>query len=73
MNAWTTVAYPGFCYLPDAQGYRPIVTPAQPVVNRSALHQQSATPPDADTVSLQQEMYRLAFLSRPQNFCFSTS
>lgn len=73
MNAWTTVAYPGFCYLPDAQGYCRIVTLTQPVVNRSSLDQQPATPPDADTVSLQQEMHRLALLSQPQNFCFSIS
>lgn len=39
----------------------------------SALHQQPASPPDADTVSLPQKCHRLALLSRPQNFCFSTS
>lgn len=74
MNTRATVAYPGFRYFPDTQGYRPIVTPALPVVNASALHQQPASPPDADTVvSLQQKCHRLALLSRPQNFCFSTS
>ncbi|SSJ68684.1 Uncharacterised protein [Klebsiella pneumoniae] len=30
-------------------------------------------PPDTDTVSLPQKMHRLTLLSRPQNFCFSTS
>lgn len=73
MNTRATVAYPGFRYFPDTQGYRPIVTPALPVVNGSALHQQPASPPDADTISLQQKCHRLALLSRPQNFCFSTS
>lgn len=73
MNTRATVAYPGFRYFPDTQGYRPIVTPALPVVNGSALHQQPASPPDADTVSLPQKCNRLALLSRPQNFCFSTS
>lgn len=73
MNKRATVAYPGFRYFPDTQGYRPIVTPALPVVNGSALHQQPASPPDADTVSLQQKCHRLALLSWPQNFCFSTS
>ncbi len=53
MNTRATVAYPGFRYFPDTQGYRPIVTPDLPVVNGSALHQQPASPPDADTVSLQ--------------------
>lgn len=49
MNTRATVAYPGFRYFPDTQGYRPIVTPALPVVNGSALHQQPASPPDADS------------------------
>lgn len=57
----------------NTQGYLPIITPALPVVNGSALHQQPASPPDADTVSLQQKYHRQALLSRPQNFCFSTS
>ena len=62
-----TVADPGFRYFPDTQGYRPIITPALPVVNGSALHQQFASPPDTDTVSLPQKMHRLTLLSRPQN------
>lgn len=32
MKTQATVPYPGFRNFPDAQGYRPIVTPAQPVV-----------------------------------------
>ena len=68
MNTRATVADPGFRYFPDTQGYRPIIPPALPVVNGSALHQQSASPPDTDTVSLPQKMYRLTLLSRPQNF-----
>lgn len=73
MNTRTPIPYPGLCDLPDTQGYRPIVTPALPVVDSSALHQQPASPADADTVCFLQEMHRLALLSRPQNFCFSTS
>lgn len=64
INTRTTIPYPG---------YRPIVTPALPVVDNSALHQQPASPADTDTVCFLQEMHRLALLSRPQNFCFSTS
>lgn len=70
MNTRTTVANPGFRNLPDSQGYCPVVTPAQPVVNGSALHQQPTSPPDADTVSLQQKMHCLALLGWPQKFCF---
>ncbi len=73
MNTRATVPYPGFRYFPDTQGYRPIVTPALPVVDSSALHQQPASPADTDTTGLLQKMHRLALLSRPQNFCFSTS
>ena len=73
MNTRATVPYPGFRYFPDTQGYRPIVTPALPVVDSSALHQQPASPADTDTIGLLQKMHRLALLSRPQNFCFSTS
>lgn len=73
MNTRATVADPGFRYFPDTQGYRPIIPPALPVVNGSALYQQSAPPSDTDTVSLPQKMHRLTLLSRPQNFCFSTS
>ncbi len=72
MNTRATVADPSFRYLPDTQGYRPIIPPALPVVNGSALHQQSSSPSDTDTVSPPQKMHRLTFLSRPQNFCFST-
>ncbi|CAM8176324.1 Cellulose synthase regulatory subunit [Klebsiella quasipneumoniae subsp. similipneumoniae] len=68
MNMRATVAYPGFCYFPDTQGYRPIIPPALPVVNGSALHQEFASPPDTDTVSLPQKMHRLTLQSRPQNF-----
>ena len=68
MNTRATVADPSFRYLPDTQGYRPIIPPALPVVNGSALHQQSASPSDTDTVSLPQKMHRLTLLSRPQNF-----
>ncbi len=46
MNTRATVAYPGFRYFPDTQGYRPIIPQALPVVNDSALHQQSASPSD---------------------------
>ncbi len=55
MNTRATVADPGFRYFPDTQGYRPIILPALPVVNGSALHQQSAFPSDTDTVSLPQK------------------
>lgn len=51
MNTRATVADPSFRYLPDTQGYRPIIPPALPVVNGSALHQQSSSPSDTDTVS----------------------
>lgn len=68
MNTRAAVAYPGFRYFPDTQGYCPTITPTLPVVNGSALHQQPTSPPDADTVSLQQKCRRLALLSRPQNF-----
>ena len=70
MNTRATVAYPGFCYFPDTQGYRPIITPALPVVNGSALHQQSASPPDTDTVSLPQKMHRLTLLSPASELFF---
>ena len=73
MNTRATVSYPGFRYFPDMQGYRPIVTPTLAVVDRSALHQQPASPADTDTICSLQKMHRLALLSRPQNFCFSTS
>lgn len=73
MNTRAAVADPGFRYFPDAKGNRSIIPPTLPVVNGSALHQQSTSPPDTDTVSFPQEMYRLTLLSRPQNFCFSTS
>lgn len=62
MNTRATVADPGFRYFPDTQGYRPIIPPALPVVNGSALHQQFASPPDTDTVSLPQKMHRLTLL-----------
>lgn len=39
VNTRATVADPGFCYFPDAQGYRPIIPPTLSVVNGSALHQ----------------------------------
>ena len=68
MNTRATLADPGFRYFPDTQGYRPIIPPALPVVNGSAMHQQSASPSDTDTVSLPQKMYRLTLLSRPQSF-----
>lgn len=73
VNARTAVAYSCFRNFPDAQGYCPIITPTLPVVDSPALHQQPASPTDADTICLPQEMHRLALLSRPQNFCFSTS
>jgi|SRR5471030_176443 len=73
MNTRTTIPYPGFRYLPDTQGNRPIVAPALPGVDSSALHQQAASPADTDTICFQQEMHRLALLSQPQNFCFNTS
>ncbi len=73
MNARATIPYPGFRYFPDTQGYRPIVTPDLPVVDSSALHQQPASPADTDTIYLLQKAHRLALLSRPQNFFFSTS
>ncbi|AWX87581.1 hypothetical protein C2767_13570 [Klebsiella quasipneumoniae] len=72
MNTRATVADPGFCYFPDAQGYRPSILPTLPVVNDSALHRQSASPSDTDMLSLTQKMHRLTLLSRPQNFYFST-
>ena len=67
-NTRTTVADRVFPYFPDTQDYRPIITPALPVVNGSALHQPSASPSDTATVSLPQKMYRLELLRRPQNF-----
>lgn len=39
MNTRATIPYPVFRDFPDTQGYRPIIAPALPVVNRSALHQ----------------------------------
>lgn len=68
-----TVADPGFRYFPDTQVYRPIIPPVLSVINGSALHQQSTSPSDTDTVSLPQKMHHLTLLSRHQNFCFSTS
>lgn len=68
MDTRATVAYPGFRYFPDTQGYRPIVTLALPVVNDSALHQQPASPPDADTVSLQQKCHHDPLLSDLKGF-----
>lgn len=59
MNTRATVADPGFCYFPDAQGYRPSILPSLPVVNDSALHQQSASPSDTDMLSLTQKIHRL--------------
>lgn len=73
MNTWTAIPYPGFRYLSDALGDRPIITPALPVVDSSALHQQAASAADTDTISFKQEMHCLALLSRPQNFRFNTS
>ncbi len=48
MNTRATVAYPGFRYFPDTQGYRPIVTPALPVADNSDLHQQPTSPNDTE-------------------------
>lgn len=73
MNTRATVPYPGFRYFPYTQGFRPIVTPALPLVDSSALHQQPASTADTDTVGFHQKLHRLALLSRPQNFCFSTA
>ncbi|BAK10476.1 hypothetical protein PAJ_0396 [Pantoea ananatis AJ13355] len=73
MNTRTPIPYPGFHDLQNTQGYRPIVTPALPVADSSALHQQPTSTAHADTTGFLQEMHRLALLSRPQNFCFSTS
>ncbi|MGK4327662.1 hypothetical protein [Lonsdalea quercina] len=67
------IPYPSFRYLSDALGDRPIITPALPVVESSALHQQAASPANTDMISFKQEMHRLARLSRPQNFRLNTS
>lgn len=73
MNTRAPIPYPGFRVFPDTQGYRPIVTPALSVADSSALHLQLTSLADADTTGFLQEMHRLALLSWPQNFCFSTS
>lgn len=73
MNTRTAVAYSCFRNFPDAKGYCPNITPTLLVADSSAQYQQPAFSTDTDTVSLMQKMYCLALLSRPQNFCFSTS
>lgn len=62
MDTRATVPYTAFCDLPDTQGYHPIVTPALLVVDRSALHQQAASPADTETICLLQKMQLLKHL-----------
>ncbi len=72
MDAWAAITYQGFRNFQDKHCNRPIMTPTLKVVYGSALHQQTTSLPNADAISFSQKMYRLALLSRPQNFCLST-
>lgn len=72
MNTRAAVTYPGFGNFADTQGNSLLITPALPVVNGSILYQQATSMAGTYLVSLPQKIHRLALLSRPQNFCFST-
>lgn len=68
MYALHAVADAGFRYFPYPLRDCAVVTPALIVVDRAALHHQTATTPQPDTVGLQQPGYRLPLLGRSQNF-----
>lgn len=75
MDPLHTITNAGFCNLPYPLREGPVIAAAAVVVvvDRSALHQQPASPANPDAVRRQQVFDRLAFLHRPQNFFRMTS